>query len=263
MSTDKRVSMFLVGCGNRGEVYSSYALARPDLARLVGLADPQRHVRNRFAKVFEATIDKAKIFDDWRKAAHINARGHGIRFMPPFNKHKNLIDSGLIGDIVNINHTEPVGYWHFAHSYVRGNWHKEADSSFSLLAKCCHDIDLLCYWMGEKKCAQVFSFGSLTHFRKENAPKNASTHCMTCPEEPNCCYSAKKIYLNKSKRFASVILSAELFKSTTKTSDDEQDIEDLYVNMSEERRGELVEQCLRSPDTNYGRCVYRMDNWSG
>ncbi|XP_033750095.1 uncharacterized protein LOC117334526 isoform X2 [Pecten maximus] len=93
---------------------------------------------------------------------------HVLRYAPWAIKLRELIDSGVIGEVVNINHTEPVGFWHFAHSYVRGNWHNEANSSSSLLAKCCHDVDLINYWMAGRRCTSVSSFGHLSHFNKKS-----------------------------------------------------------------------------------------------
>lgn len=149
------------------------------------------------------------------QAQQINAVCHVLRYFSPCIKIKELIDSGIIGDVVNINHTEPVGFEHFAHSFVRGNWHNEEASSFSLLAKCCHDIDLIVYWMGEKKKVEkVSSFGSLSHFRKENAPEKSTDKCFDCPVERECCYSAKKIYLetftDPNRWPISVVLGAEI-----------------------------------------------------
>src|SRR6185295_13359132 len=111
------------------------------------------------------------------------------------------LDSGALGRIVNVQHLEPVGFYHFAHSFVRGNWHREADSSFSLLAKSCHDIDLITFMVGSK-CTKVSSFGDLTHFNKESKPQAAgnATNCLSCTYEPKCPYSAKKIYIDSFLR---------------------------------------------------------------
>ena len=79
------------------------------------------------------------------------------RYFPPVIKIREIIDSGVLGDIITIDHWENIGFYHFAHSFVRGNWRNEAESTFSLLAKSCHDIDLIQYWMGEKKCVQVMA----------------------------------------------------------------------------------------------------------
>ncbi|TMS16825.1 putative oxidoreductase YjhC [Larimichthys crocea] len=77
--------------------------------------------------------------------------GHVLRYDPVIHKIKELIDAGVIGDVIHIQHLEPVGFYHFAHSFVRGNWRNEAESSFALLAKSCHDIDLMHHWAGARR----------------------------------------------------------------------------------------------------------------
>lgn len=124
---------------------------------------------------------------------------HVLRYTAYTRKMKQLIDSGLIGTVVNIQHIEPVGYWHQAHSFVRGNWRNTQESSFMLLAKSCHDLDWIRYMMGAP-CRRVSSFGSLYHFRKAQAPKGAAARCVDCAVEPQCPYSARKLYLGNLRK---------------------------------------------------------------
>ncbi len=123
---------------------------------------------------------------------------HVMRYTRYTQMLKALLDTGAIGEIVSMEHLEPVGYWHQAHSFVRGNWRNEKESSGMLLAKSCHDLDWIRYVMGAR-CQAVSSFGSLTHFRKSAKPTEAgsATRCVACDYEPSCPYSAKKIYLGR------------------------------------------------------------------
>ena len=107
---------------------------------------------------------------------------HVLRYSPFFKKVKSIIDDGMIGDIVTISHVEAVGHLHQSHSYVRGNWHSEQETTPMLIAKSCHDIDIL-QWLLGKRCKKVQSFGDLVHFRPENAPTGAPIRCAdgTCP----------------------------------------------------------------------------------
>jgi hypothetical protein len=178
-------------------------------------------------------------------------------------KLKQLIDSGLIGKMVHIDHTEPVGYEHFAHSFVRGNWGNEAQSSFSLLAKCCHDVDLIVYWFGnENKCKKVSSFGSLFYFNRNNAPENSTEKCCDCPCT-DCPYSAIKIYrstYNNIDNWPSVVLSSEINNVLKNDTENIKDIEDLIVSKSEKEKQQLLDECLRHDSTRYGKCVFKHDN---
>ncbi|KAF8583462.1 NAD(P)-binding protein [Ramaria rubella] len=139
-----------------------------------------------------------RIADAIKKAGDIVfAIGYVLRYSPYNKSVVDVIRSRIFGKPVNIVHVEPVGYFHFAHSYVRGNWSREAASAFSLLTKSCHDIDILCHFFHPATPVKVSSFGSLSHFRKSSKPAGAGTakKCMECPIERECAYSAKKIYL--------------------------------------------------------------------
>jgi predicted dehydrogenase len=134
-----------------------------------------------------------------KEARVIFAVCHVLRYTKYTQTLKEILDSKILGEIINIQHLEPVAYWHMAHSFVRGNWRNEAESSFMLLAKSCHDIDLICYLVGSR-CIKVSSFGSLKYFKSENKPEGAGNNCMYCSCESECPYSAKKLYLSKANQ---------------------------------------------------------------
>uniref|UniRef100_H3A2N7 Zgc:154075 n=1 Tax=Latimeria chalumnae TaxID=7897 RepID=H3A2N7_LATCH len=292
-----RVTVVIIGAGNRGQNYSNFALDFPDKMRVVGVADPRWFARNHLQKLHK--IGKENVFTDWRGAAerekfadavviatpdrlhrkntlspavafakkgyHImlekpmavtaeDCKGivsvcresgvmlavcHVLRYFPLKRKSRELLASGILGDVIHIQHMEPVGFWHFAHSFVRGNWRKEEESSFSLLAKSCHDIDLITYWMGDRRCLKVSSFGSLSHFTKDHKPEGAADRCMDCAAEETCPYSAKKIYLDSVKQGQTGWPVSVLCKNGSP------DIE-------------AVAEALRSGP--YGRCAYDCDN---
>lgn len=122
---------------------------------------------------------------------------HVLRYSPANRKISTLIASGAIGEVVSINHTEPVGYYHFAHSFVRGNWRNEAEAAPALLAKCCHDVDLIRAWMLPARVTRVSSFGSLSHFTAKSKPPSAADRCVDCAVSITCPYSAEKIYMDR------------------------------------------------------------------
>lgn len=120
---------------------------------------------------------------------------HVLRYAPFFDKIKELIQSGAIGDITNLVLTENVANWHFAHSFVRGIFRREDQASPFILAKSCHDLDMILY-LTEKNCVSVMSEGSLSHFTAENAPPGAPARCLDgCPHEQTCPYFAPRLYL--------------------------------------------------------------------
>ncbi|KAL7420593.1 hypothetical protein Q5752_004544 [Cryptotrichosporon argae] len=147
--------------------------------------------------------DCVSIYRDVTDASVVFGVGHVLRYSPFNVAVKEVIDSGALGQIINIQHIEPIGFNHFVHSYVRGNWSKEAETSFSLMTKCCHDLDILAFYLGGARnpATKVSSFGSLSHFRPAAKPAEAgaATRCLDCAHERQCAYSAVKSYLDPIK----------------------------------------------------------------
>lgn len=122
---------------------------------------------------------------------------HVLRYSPFFQTIKELLDEGRIGRLMSIQHNENVGYWHQAHSYVRGKWRRADEASPMILAKSCHDMDII-QWLAGTECLSVASYGHLSHFRPEDAPPGAPRYCMDgCPVEDSCVYYAPNIYLKE------------------------------------------------------------------
>lgn len=109
-----------------------------------------------------------------------------------FRKLKELLKNKVIGELIGINLVENIGFFHFAHSFVRGNWKNSETSSSSILAKSCHDLDILVF-LTNSKSQYLSSFGELKYFKRENTPKGAKERCLDCSID--CPYDAKKIYL--------------------------------------------------------------------
>lgn len=140
--------------------------------------------------------DCIKIVKKTEETGNILGVCHVLRYTDFFNKIKEVIDSNKLGKIINITHRENIAWYHYSHSYVRGEWSNRDNSSPMILAKCCHDLDLLYWFIGESP-TQIYSTGGLSHFTEENVPKNAPKYCVEgCPIEDSCLYYAPRIYVD-------------------------------------------------------------------
>ena len=166
---------------------------------------------------------------------------HVLRYAPFYTAIKERLAAGQIGEIVNIQTVEHVSYHHMAVGFVRGKWSSRQECGSSMLmAKCCHDLDLLAWMKAGVRPRSVSSFGGNLQFHADQAPEGAGTRCLVdCPIEPDCLYSARKHYLDHPDRWAFYVWSG---------------LEDI-ANPTPEQRADLLKG-----DDRYGRCVWRSDN---
>ncbi len=223
-------------------------LTAPRLADLMLICTPDRchysQAKAALEKDYHLLLEKpiAPETAQCRELAELaQARGrqvvvcHVLRYTPFYQKIKQLIDSGAVGEVMALQGIEQVCYWHQAHSFVRGNWRSAESSSCMILQKCCHDMDIL-LWLTGKHCLRVSSFGHLTHFRPEQAPAGAAARCLDCAVG-DCPYNAVRFYLDRLRK-----------------SGDDWPVNVVAFEPTEEK----VLAALREGD--YGRCVYRCDN---
>ena len=165
---------------------------------------------------------------------------HVLRYSPTYIKLAEIIDSGAIGQLISIDWIEPVGYWHQAHSYVRGNWRNTEISAPMILAKSCHDLDLIQFY-AKSKCKSVSSIGELTFFKPQNAPEGSSERCSDCKLKNSCPYSAYRIYIERWKEAGCPKSEWPYTVLVPEPVDEEK----------------LIAAIESGP---YGRCVFRCDN---
>ncbi|MBR2884924.1 MAG: Gfo/Idh/MocA family oxidoreductase [Clostridia bacterium] len=164
---------------------------------------------------------------------------HVLRFAPFFVEMKKAIINGDIGEIVSVVHNENVGNSHQAHSFVRGAWRNTAQSSPMILAKSCHDTDIM-QWLIGKKCLKLSSFGSLKYFKKENCPEGAPPRCTDgCPYGDECFYDTRKLYFPGHTGYR------EWYRR-------------IATSAAGEVSDERVMESLKT--TQYGKCVFQCDN---
>ena len=291
----KPVTAIIVGAGHRAFVYSELAKVKPDLLKIVGVADPNPVRRKKAMEYFgfgedmcfesaQELASKGKLADTiingtmdeqhidtalpllnagydmlLEKPFAVNEEEmrtlvecakknnskvmicHVLRYTPFYYGIKERIVNGEIGDIINIQTTEHVSYHHLSTSYVRGKWgNSDRCHTTMLLAKCCHDIDLMMWFMSETKPVKISSFGSKYQFKPENAPEGAGTICMKdCPLVDTCVYSTKRLYIDHPDRWAFYVWDAlEHIDNPT--------IADKIA--------------LMKSDSPYARCMYKCDN---
>ncbi|MEK6794731.1 MAG: Gfo/Idh/MocA family oxidoreductase [Spirochaetota bacterium] len=170
---------------------------------------------------------------------------HVLRYAPFYAGIKKTILDGAIGDIMNMQTTENVSYHHVAAAFIRGKWgtKKYGGSSF-LMAKCCHDLDMITWLKSGIPPVRVSSMGSRMYFKPEKAPAGSGTHCMIdCPAavESNCLYSAKKHYIDHNWWLFYVW-----------------DINDKFQGQKLPDAAER-EKKLKDPSFPYGRCVWKTE----
>ena len=229
-STDKRAELAAV-CDLKpvrlGHVQKNYGIAKEKcwlseeeffkqgkLADLLVVSTPDAaHYRHAIAALrigYDLLLEKpiadsldrcAEIYELAKKLGRRVFVCHVLRYAPFFATIKRELESGKYGQLITANLTENVAYWHQAHSYVRGNWADTKKSTPMILAKCCHDLDILSWLFGGTECESVSSYGSLSFFNRAHAPAESADYCFECPLKETCAYSCLRFYCNPENRW--------------------------------------------------------------
>jgi predicted dehydrogenase len=279
------MELILIGAGNRGmEIYARNVKLHHPEVKFVAVAEPNLQKRERFSQLFDVPTNQC--YESWEHLLNENKMAdaaiiatqdsmhfsptmkalekgyhvllekpisgkkeeliilreyaksqkrilsiaHVLRYSDFFATIKHLLDDNVVGQLKSIQHQENIGYYHYAHSFVRGPWHRSDIANPIILAKACHDMDLLA-WYINAKCTKVSSFGVRDTFIQEMKPKGATERCINCSLSRSCLYHAPSLHEMPKADHLAVILRNE------------------YGSLNEAMK-----------ISDYGRCVYTMDN---
>lgn len=225
-------------------------LERPRLADLAILATSDTlHVGPALAALehgYDVLLEKpiaptaaecVRVVDAAERAGRLLQIGHVLRHTPFYQKVHEIVSSGTLGELVHLDLKEHIAAWHMTHSYVRGRFRNRSEAAPILLAKSCHDLDLIC-WLADRPALRVASFGALAHYRSEEAPADAPARCTDgCPTQTTCPHDAVRFYLEPDDQLARFW---------------------PWLDVSSDPRRESRRRALETG--RYGRCVYRCDN---
>jgi predicted dehydrogenase len=114
---------------------------------------------------------------------------HSLRYLASYRKVKEIVASGVLDRILHIHAVEQIDHQHTVGYYRRGPGMYRANTAF-LLAKCCHDIDIINWMMGGVLAKSVACFGGADYFKpRTDLPKLCTE---SCPQSKTCPFFGKE-----------------------------------------------------------------------
>jgi predicted dehydrogenase len=172
---------FLAQPGLDGVIVTTPDFTHLDVARLAFRAHKHAYIE----KPLEVTAKRCReIMRLHRASRGVAFIGFNMRAEATRARALEILRSGVLGQIVHIEGLEELGVAHGA-AFMRRFHRLKRQSGGLLNTKCCHDLDLLQWYIGhEHRVRRVASFGGRSIFLPGKAPAK------TCPECPPATYRA-------------------------------------------------------------------------
>ena len=159
------------------------------------------------------TIDEEKcrrILDAQRKTGKKCTVTFNYRYAPVRSQVKELLMSGVIGNILSVDFHWLLDTGHGADYFRR--WHRNKKNSGGLLVhKATHHFDLVNWWLSDIPVS-VFARGSRLFYTPQTAERyglaNRGDRCLDCPEAERCTF---RLDLRASKEHRKLYLECEKY----------------------------------------------------
>jgi predicted dehydrogenase len=150
-----------------------------------------------------------RIIDTRKKTGRNCTVTFNYRYSPPRTQVKDLLMSGVIGDVVSVDFHWLLDTRHGADYFRR--WHRSKRNSGGLMVhKATHHFDMVNWWLSTVP-EEVYAVGKRNFYRPETAERygleNRAERCLDCPEGERCSFhldmreypALKLMYLENEK----------------------------------------------------------------